>query len=287
MDATIRQTTPELPPQHGVGGAEDEVDQFRRRVDDPQPAHIVGHGLLEERLIDLEHHLQAGIGTGGAGETVPNARVEAIQVAGLVAQAHVVALELVEQLVERLGYRVPVGETALGEQGVEDRHRHDVLGRHRDEILPIDPLADRGAHRLQEPLERLREPALDTERGADAGGDPVGDRGDLLAPASPILTIPAHLHDLGSDDVLEGKTPLNRVTDPQVRVAVGAAVASRPVASIAELPPDDDHRWPAAQIGRVDGHVEAFVVGAERLQHVPYLLEVRTRQHRVIRQGAP
>ena len=274
MYAPVGEAAPELLAQHSVGRAEHEIHERRRGVDDAEALDLRGHGLGEERLVDLQHHIEAGVGVGGAGQPVRDAAVEAVEVAGLVAQPDVPALELVEQLVESLGDGIAVGEPAPGEQGVEHRHRHHVLRQHRDERRPGQVLADRGAHGVEEPTERLGKHLVGVEGDADPRDDPLGDRCDLAAPAVPVLAVAAHLYQLRGDGVLEREPALHRVAPRGPGRARLAAVAVRPCAPVAETGCDDPQRHGAAEVRRVDRHVKALVVGPERLQDVPHLLEI-------------
>ena len=194
VDIFRGQSSSELLAQHSVDRPQHEVDEFHRRVDDPQPSDLGGHGLLEKRLVHLQHDLESGIGVGRAREAVADAVVEPVQCDRLVAKPDVGSLELVKQFVQGGGDRVAVGETAACEERIEDGHRDHMLCDEHRKVARRQASADGGFHLVAEALELGGQVRVGPDSGPHMLSDGAGDPRHLTAPAVPVLTIAAGGH---------------------------------------------------------------------------------------------
>ena len=158
-----------------------------------------------------------------------------------------------------------------------------MVGDHRGEGTGRDVPADRAAHVDQEPLESRFQFGIGSDAHPDQSLDAVRDLADPSGPAVPVLAVPALLHQLGGDRVLpgEGQFPLDEVIGERgAPLVLGASPLAAHLADVADH--DYIQRDGGAQVGRVDPHVGPAVVGTQRLENAPHLLEAGTVEKRVI-----
>ena len=119
-------------------------------------------------------------------------------------------LELAQQFVERRRDGVAVSKIRSGEQGVEHRHGHDVLGDHHRQVARRQRPADGRLHLLGELSEPCGQISILPDGRTDVTGDRVGDACHLAAPAVPVLAVAADIDEFRCDGVLERQPALHQ-----------------------------------------------------------------------------
>ncbi len=269
---------------------DNEVHHFHRRIDDAEPFGHLREGVAEELVVQLDHDLLLARRTVDAFGAQLHAVVEALQGVGFLFQAMFV--QGVQHFLHGLRHRVVSSEAILLEQGVEHRLGDQVLGQHLDDLTVADAVVEIVAQFFGEVFEGGDFAGVGRvfENAQDAADMSVGDLGDVARPVFPVMAVADLLDDPSVDGALDfayfighfrllGHLPFGVVasailTDTVLTLA-GLAVLRATAAPGLFLhlvgDGDDFHLAPvgAVEVELVDGGVEAVIVGAQGLQHLP------------------
>ena len=248
-----------------VHAAQNEVHDLHRRVDNPQRLGRLGKGQGEEPLIEFgDDPLLAG--------RIVNARaalvdrlVEALQLLGL--RLQVGSIQYPEHPAHHLRHRVLGREVVAVEDRIEDRLGHQVLREHVDRGFRGDRVVEIGSQSRQEMLKLARHLGVLHPLGQalTVTGRNVG---NILGPLLPV-TPRADLLDQAGVDRLP---PL--AERPQVEGRLLMRRSTGGVAVVGGSPKGVDDgdlvRLGLVEIDLVDHGVEALIVSAQRLKHLPH-----------------
>ena len=167
-----------------------------------------------------------------------------------------------QQAVDVAGHRVLLGETALGEESVEHGHGHHVLGDHLPGVGLGERRDGRLGHGLGEPGQGLAHLGLVGRLGVQVAADQAAHGGGAAAPRRPVLPVADELHHR------RGHLLGQHIRQRQLLLhAVG-------VAGVVGAVEDAKRQLVQGRVDRVDGHIQALVVGPQRPQNPEHLLEV-------------
>ncbi len=165
-----------------------------------------------------------------------------------------------------------LGESVIGEEGVEHRAGDEVLGEHFDGVVVRDGGIEVGLQAGQELDKGLGVLGiLVVEQCFDARDMPLGDDGDVAGPGFPVSAVAALEDDLGVDGVLpfvelrEGEDALH-LADLS---GWPSPLPFSPRLVAADADDLDVVRAAAVEFEQVDRGVEAVVMGTEGLQDLP------------------
>ena len=116
----------ELRPKHAIDAADDEIDDFHRRVDDAEPFGHLGEGFFEEVLVEFDDHLLPAFGVVDFGGADADAVVEPLEPGVLL--LHGLVAEGGQHGVHGQADGVELCELVALEQGVEHGGGDEVLG---------------------------------------------------------------------------------------------------------------------------------------------------------------
>ena len=274
VHALVRHPPPQVRAGEDIHTTQDEVHHRRRRVHDAQGLRRAREGRPEELLVELgDDPLLAGCVVDPRA-ALPHRGVEAVQLTGLGLQ--VGAVQHPQHPAHHPGHRVLRAEVVAVEQRVEDRLGDEVLGEHVHRSLGRHRVVEVGPQGSEEAVELLghgrfrypRRQALAVARR---------DVGDVLGPVLPVAARAHLLHEPrvdGLPPLAQGVQVEDALGAPGLRAA-GAAVAS--LGAVGRVPARgtegvDDRdlvRCGPVEVDLVDHRVEALVVGAQRLEHLP------------------
>ena len=202
VDALVGEALAELGAQHLVGGAQDEVDDLDRGVDDAEPVDGALEGGGEELVVELDDDPLLALGVLDALDAAADGGVERVERRLL--GGEVVLVEGGEHQLHGAGDGVVRREVVAVEEGLEDGRGDEVLGEHLDRLVAGDALVEVAAQAGEELLELLGGVGLRVlEQAVDAGDVGLGDVGDVLGPGLPVLPLADLLHDAGVHRVAE------------------------------------------------------------------------------------
>ncbi len=286
MHALAAQGLAELFLQQVVDAMQDEVHHLHRGVDDAQPFGHFREGVAKELVVQLDNDLLLALRAVDALGTQLHAVVEVLQRGGFFFQA--LLMQHIQHRLHRLGHGVVAGEAVIGKQRIEHRLCDQVLGQHLDDFSVADLVVQVIAQLGGESIERLAgfDLTFVFQQRADAVDMGIGDLGDIVSPVLPVVAVAAFVHHLGVQRTLdladfEGHLKLIRcravdlglLTDGVLALGlVRRADFQRAGLALHGIGDGDDFHLAAVradQIQLVDHRIEAVIVGAQRLQHLP------------------
>ena len=281
VHALVAERRPEMLTQQLRHRADDEIHDLDRRVDDAKTLGVAGERPAEEVVVELDRHALAALGVVDALDAAADTRVEAGQRLRLRLQPP--TLQFVHHPLHDLADGVQGSEVRAAEQRVEDRPGDQVLREHRRRVVLADRVVEIVAQRRDELTEALAGTAGRGDQGADALVVAASDVGDGLGPLLPVAPLAAALDDLRVDRLAPLFDTLIQSSEHVLRDDLGGGVAPGAGAvrttqlpaflrRLARADADDGDGSPVAaavEVEFVDPGIEAFVVRAQRLQHLP------------------
>ena len=262
----ICDAAPQVSACQPVHAAQNEVHDLHRRVDDPQRLGRLGKGQGEEPLVELGDDPLLARSVVNASAALTHRLIEALQPLGL--RLQVGAVQHPEHPTHHLRHRVLGREVIAIEDRIEDRLGHQMLGEHVDRRLRGDRVIEIGAQSRQETLELAGYLGVFYSLGQalTVTGRNIG---HVLGPLLPV-TPRADLLDHPGVDRLP--PPAQR---PQVEGRLLRRRSAGGIAVVAAWSPEgiDDGdlvRLGLVEVDLVDHGVEALIMRAQRLQHLPH-----------------
>ncbi len=287
MHALAAQRLAELGLQNVVDAVDDEIHHLYRGVDNAEALGHFRESVAEKLVVQFHHDFLFAFGIGDAFGAQLHTGIELFQCVGFFVQP--VFLQHIQHALYGQRHGVVLGKTVAFEQRIKHGFGDQVLGQHFNDFAVADAVVQVVTQFMGKAVEGLLFFAVGRvfQNGGDAVDMGAGNLGNVIGPVFPVAAVAAFLHHLGiqgafdfayfklQSEVVFLGVFFYRLANAETALAgVAFFLGDRPVLFVLDFVSDGDHFHFGFVIARqfqlVDHGVEAVIVRAQGLQHLPH-----------------